>query len=333
MAMNDTGKRILLLLLILGLACPLTGCRTRTRGTDAAGGDSPGEGRPREALQGSLPEETAADETPGDGADGRTRENPEASRREYDENAPAEIAAGTDRLLHAEGEGEGAPLPGGEEPVSRLNSRAEETAVQTVASENAEQMGVAEDAGEADSALTYYTVLLQDRTGSMFECQRAHVYWETAEDHVTIHRSSPEHGWILGAGAYDVSARLLPENLRVDDGWVVRKNPGVIVKIVDSAVLGRGTASDGAARAVYRSLLAREGWSAIDAVRNGRVLLLSRELLEAPFLQTAAMLLIARCANPELMADVDPDEAIAMLTEEATGMLPAGLYYYPGSGQ
>jgi hypothetical protein len=245
------------------------------------------------------------------------------------------VVPGTERLLHGDGEGSGAAAPGEDaaEAVSRLDEQAEEPATQTVAAPEAEEMGVSEDAEAADSATTYYAVLLQDRMEHLFECQRASVYWETAEDHVTIHKSSPEHALILKAGAYDVSARLLPENLRVDDGWVTRKNPQVVVKIVDSSVLGSGVASTGAAEAVYGSLCAREGWPAMDAVRNRRVLLLSRELLEAPHLQLAAMLLIARTANPELFTDVDMGEALQRLTEEAAGFPSAGVFFYPDAGE
>ena len=216
----------------------------------------------------------------------------------------------------------------GDVRVNQVSETAEETATQTVAAEEAEQMGVSEDAEAADSAMTYFTVLLLDRMGSLFECQRQNVYWETARDHVTIHKTSPEHALILNAGCYDVSARLLPENLRVDDGWVARKNPGVIVKIVDGSVLGGGVGSDRAARALAQSLRGREGWAAIDAVKSGRILLLSQELLEAPYLQTAAMVMIAKTANPALLADVDLDDALRMLMEEATGTLPTGVYFY-----
>ena len=208
-----------------------------------------------------------------------------------------------------------------------MNEQAEETAVQTVAAETAEQMGVSDDADAADSALTYFTVLLQDRMGSLFECQRLNVYWETVQDHVTIHKSSPEHALILNAGCYDVSARLLPDNLLVDDGWVMRKNPGVIVKIVEDSVLNGGSA-----KAVYDSLVNREGWAAIDAVKNSRVLLLSQEMLKAPYLQTAAMVIIAGTANPALFTDVNPDEMLQMLMEEATGTLPTGSCYYKEDG-
>ena len=275
------------------------------------------------------PEKPEEDGEPG----GRTRENPEATRKEYDENAPAEIVAGTDRTVQTEGEGDGAYPEGenAEKTAAKLKDDAEETATRTVAAEEAEKKGVDEDAKEADSAMTYYTVLLQDRMGGLFECQRMNVYWETAEDHVTIHKTSTEHRLILGAGAYDVSARLLEENLRVDDGWIGRKNPGVIVKTVGNDILGSGVVSTGAARRERNALLAREGWNTMDAARNGRVLLLSEELLETPHLQTAAMLAIAKTANPEGMADVDIGKAIGMLAEEATGSAPEGIFCYSGA--
>jgi len=330
--MGLKSKKSLLLVLALCLTLLLCGCRTRTTGSGqtvlpGAAESLADAAQPGEAIPGDAA--SIADGAIGEYS-GQTKENPEASRKEYDENAPAEIVPGTDRLLHAEGEGNGASAANedSEVIVSQANSQAEETAVQTVAAQEAEQMGVSEDAEAAESAMAYFTVLLQDRMGSLFECQRLNVYWETAQDHVTIHKTSPEHALLVNAGCYDVSARLLPENLRVDDGWVTRKNPGVIVKIVDGSVLGGGVSSEGSAKAMYDSLRAREGWKAIDAVKNSRVLLLSRELLDAPYLQTAAMVMIAKTANPSLFTDVDLDGMLRMLTEEATGTLPTGIYCY-----
>jgi ABC-type Fe3+-hydroxamate transport system substrate-binding protein len=118
----------------------------------------------------------------------------------------------------------------------------------------------------------------------------------------------------------------------VDDGWIGRKDPGVIVKVTDRSVLGTGTVSDGPAKSLYGTLLARDGWAAMDAVRNGRVLLLSEELLEAPHLRLAAKLMIAKTANPELFADLSIDHALEMLAEEAAGSVPAGIFYYNGQG-
>ncbi len=330
--MGMKSKKVMLLALLLGLALLLCGCRTRTGGGPEIVPPDAAEGWTDEERQGrGVPEEAEGTDTEDSGdSSGRTRENPEASRKEYDENAPAEIVTGTDRLLHRTGEGNGASAANEEAGTraNRVNDQSGDTATQTVAAEEAGQRGVAEDAKAADSALDYFTVLLQDRTGSLFECQKLNVYWETAQDHVTIHKTASEHALILNAGCYDVSARLLPENLKVDDGWVARKDPGVIVKIVDGGVLGGKVISDRAARAAYESLRGREGWSAVDAVKNRRVLLLSRELLEAPYLQTVAMVMIAKTAYPDLFADVDPDIMLQMLTEEAGVTLPTGIYYY-----
>ena len=335
------GKKVYLLFLIL-VCLLLAGCRVRTTGSgpedestmnrNPASADS--------ANSAALPDDTpehrndVADKENDDSPGERTKENPDASRKEYDENAPVEIVPGTDRELHGPGEGDGAANPdeNAQDSVNRLDDQAEETATQTVAAEQAEKKGVSEDAAEADSAMTYYTVLLQDRMGSLFECQRLNVYWETAEDHLTVFKTSPEHNLILSAGAYDVSSRLLAENLHVDDGWICRKNPGVIVKTVDGSVLGPGVTSDSSARRIYAGLISRENWKQMDAVKNQKVLLLSEELLKAPHLQLAAMLLIARTANPELFEDTDPDQAIKMLAEEATGSPAVGQYYYNGRG-
>ena len=323
------NKRILCLLLALSLLL-LAGCRVRTTVSGPYAGGEEGPGETLSAPGDSAVEAEETDPAEGDGSGERTRENPEASRKEYDETAPAEIVDGTDRPLHGEGEGDGAPMKNEDAPnrVSRLDDAAEETATQTVAAEEADQMGVSDDAEEADSALTYYTVLLQDRAGSLFECQRANVYWETKEDHVTVHKSYPEHGLILTAGAYDVSARLLAENLRVDDGWVVRKNPDVIVKVADSSVLGSGAASRAGAKSLCQSIMAREGWASIGAVRSQKIALISEELLDSPHGRTAAMLILAKTCDPSLFEDVDLDDALNQLTEEATGTLPTGVYYY-----
>ena len=334
--------KIIRIFLLLVLCSALSGCRTRI--TDRGNGDLEQQDE-RAGMSGKisaviLPDDgmnedgITGEQKKNEESQGQTKENPEAPRKEYDENRPAEILAGTERAVHSAGEGSGSPAinEDAEESSVMLNAEAEQTATQTVTAEEAEKLGVSEDAEEADSAATYFRVLLQDRTSSLFECQRLNVYWETEEDHVTVFKTSAEHNLILGAGAYDVSARLLEENLHVDDGWISRKNPGVIVKTVDGGVLGTGTASTGAARKAYADLTSRDGWNSMDAVQNGRVILLSDELTKAPYLQVAAMLIIAKTANPDLLSDVDIGEALGMLAEEATGSMPSGIYYYTDRG-
>ena len=325
--MNRGMRAALALILALILGLPLAGCRVRT--TDGGAATANG----INAAGGAAASEPAEDAPAEDESGDQARDNPEAARRIYDDNAPVEIEAGADRLVQGPGEGGGAPVAEDEAEQSavQLDEGARETATQTVPAETAEKKGVSEDAKAADSAQTYFDVLLEDRLGALFECQRLEAYWETSADHVTVHKSSPEHQLILAAGCYDVSARLLAENLTVDDGWVARKNPGLIVKLVDGGALGRGVASTGAAKAARDALMAREGWAGVDAVRSGRVLLLSEEVMDAPYLRTFARLAMAKTALPDLFGDVDLEEALSMLAEEATGAPPSGVYCFAGN--
>ena len=337
-----TRRRALTLLFIFNLLFLLSACRTRIIGSGqnisvsdavSAPADVPGSESSDDMSPDDVPLETAS-VLPDDAVapDSTTQENPDSSRKEYDENASVEVIPGTDRALAVPGEGTSATLNDMEAEIRsiRISDASSDTATQTVAASDSEKAGVSADADSADSILTYYTVLLRDRVDSLFECQRLSVYWETVEEHVTIHKSSAEHALILGAGTYDVSSRLLPENLRVDDGWVVRKDPGMIIRIVDNSILGADVHSASSARSVLRELLSRNGWATIDAVRNERVLLLSSHLLETPSLRTAASLLIAKIAYPALFEDVDPGDALQALAEEETGIVPTGLFYFTG---
>lgn len=341
--MGINAKRILTVALLVWITASFSGCRSRMiRSGQEIESQVPTRAPNETALSGNHPMEQPSGETDGesqeekveaDSWNSRTRENPEAKKKEYDEQAQGEIDAGANHLIHQDGEGDAASREDetAKNAVIQVQEGAEETALQTVAAEHAEKRGVAEDAEEAESAMMYFTVLLEDTMGSVFECQRDQLYWENPEDFLTIHKSSPEHEMILKAGAYDVSARLLPGNLHVDAGWVLRKNPQVIVKIVEKGILGSGVQSTRAAQAVVQSLKTREGWSSLDAVKNRKILLLSREMMETPYLQTAAMLMIAKTSKPDLFADLDIQQAVEMLTEEATGGLPSGVLYYCGA--
>ena len=127
-----------------------------------------------------------------------------------------------------------------------------------------------------------------------------------------------------------VAVIYMSDALTVDDGWIQRKNPGVIVKVVERSVLGSGVQSTRQAEAVCGALKAREGWSRIDAVQNGRVILLSEELLSGGTGKTGAEVLLAKAIYPALFGDTDGDEALRALTQEAYGAPASGTFIYVG---
>ena len=131
-----------------------------------------------------------------------------------------------------------------------------------------------------------------------------------------------------GLGLYLALAPIDP--LLAQGTFICVLAPTATSAAVVTGMLGGSVASEYAAQGVYANMAARDGWQAIDAVKNGRVLLLSQQMLDAPYMRLAAMLLIAKTSNPPLFEDVDAASMLTMLAEEATGSIPAGVYYYVG---
>lgn len=334
--MKKIGIGILALLLVIAL----TGCRSRTSVAvlpgamevpdNSAAGSAASD--PQQDPSGEEPEEqpdpaqTSADpETP-------TEEDPNAERKSYSDEADAELTAGAENRLTVQ-QGSGAPAPRPDDAAAgggaQTAPEADHTATETVPADQAEQTGASEDGETAESSLLYYQTLLQDRLDSLFECQRLNVYWEDTEAYTTIHKSSQEHQLILAAGAYDVAAKLAEGDLNVDSGWVQRKNPGAVVKVVPGSVLGGGVQSSAQAQALREELLARSGWSEMEAVQKGRVVLLSEELLYTQAGRTAAEVYLAKALYPALFEDTDADEALRALEEESGGTA-SGLFFFAG---
>ena len=335
--MKDTFRKALLLLTFLLLLPLLSSCRSRVMPEGQPGNDmdsslsmvsSDSEKEGTEALEpdpGNEPDGFSEEE-------GKSRENPESDRLEHDDLAEAEIRSGQSHILDVPGEGEGAPESSEDAGVKRdrLREEGDRSALQTMTDPQADTLGVSHDAEASDSAITYYTVLLSERMKSLFECQRSSVYLETVRDHETVFRASPEHLLILSSGAYDVSSRLMEENLIVDDSWIVRKNPGVIVKISEEGVLGRNVLLPLRADALRRSILAREGFEKTEAVRKDHVLLLSSDFMDEPHLRLVSSLAIAMEAAPDLFGDVKLEEALDEMCHEAWGTGYGGIFFYRG---
>lgn len=335
-------KRILPLFLAAILLLTMTGCRTRTTlvtpelsGTGVEEITPPTE-TPKEDASDTTVEDPGAQETPAQEVEpdpnAPTEEDPDAQRKEYDSNASAEVSPGADNSLRTEDEEQPGPAsdPNAEQTGGQKNEQAGQTVTETVSAEEADQTGVADDAEVADTALFYYQTLLYDRLSSLFECERLYIYWETPEAYRTVFKTSKEHQLILDAGAYDVSAKLLEENLTVDDGWVQRKNPGAIVKVVGANALGYGVSGTSTAQSIRSDIIARPGWSDIDAFKSGRVILISEEMMDSQAMRTAAAVYIAKALYPAEFSDIDPHEALTLLSQEATGHAASGTFVYIG---
>lgn len=328
-------KKVKLLLLTAVLLLTLTGCRTRTTVPADPIPDENGETAEDQLGQTDRAEEaesdSAAEEDVRPDADAPTATDPDSDRKTYAEDADAEIVPGADKTLTQQGDGGKTPEhdANGGATGAKDATTGELTATETVPADQAENTGADESGQTAETAMLYYQTLLEDRLSGLFECQRFYIYWETAEDYHTVHKSSDEHQIILNAGAYDVSAKLQNDALIVDDGWIQRKDPGVIVKVVERSVLGSGVSSTRQAETVCGALKAREGWSGLDAVRNGRVILLSEELLSGQARRTGAAVLLAKAMYPSLFSDTDGERrSVHLLRKHTARLRPVRLFMW-----
>lgn len=308
-------KKILFLAALLLLLTTASGCRSRTSAAPRASGAQP-QAASSDSGAAAAGEPEALTENGGE-----TGENPLAERAEYDEAARAELLENQSRAVSGEGEGGGLPLTqkDADSRALQLDSASELAAVKTLPAEEAERLGVSESAPVAETAQRYYAALLQSRLRTLFECKKQNVYIETQTAFITVYKSSAEHALVLSAGGYDVAGKRMENDLAVDGGWVQRKNPDFIVKFVAASALNGDTLGE---------LLARDGLRETTAAKNGRALLLCESMTDAPQLQTAAALCLAKAMYPDLFADIDAAQAVGQLADEA-GAQTGGPWFYP----
>lgn len=322
-----TMKKTLLLFLLFALLLTSTGCRRRT----SSAASSPQSAADVLPLDGDTSSRAAPQtHSPDADPDSETVEDPDSSHREYDESAAAGIDFTAHRPIQGHGEGGGQPLSNDDSPnaATQFDDAAPLPVTVTLPDDSADRLGADSDAQTAETAAQYYAALLSSRLDSLFECQRLSVYWETVGDHVTIGKSSEEHALLLSAGAYDIASRRAEDMLTVDDGWIARKNPDALVKVVSESVLGSGVFLTDAAQSIHRGLMTREELSSTGAVKKARVYLLSESLLQTPTTRLAAAVYLASSMYPDLFSDIDPAEAARQLIDEA-GFPSAGIFFYP----
>ena len=282
-------KKIFFLAALLLLLTTASGCRSRTSAAPRASGAQP--------PAASSDSGTAADSQPEALTEngGETVENPLADRAESADAARAELLENQSRAVSGEGEGGGLPLTqkDADSRALQLDSAAELAAVKTLPAEEAERLGVSESAPVAETAQRYYAALLQSRLRTLFECKKQNVYIETQAAFITVYKSSAEHALVLSAGGYDVAGQRMALN---------------------GDTLGE--------------LLARDGLRETAAAKNGRALLLCESMTDAPQLQTAASLCLAKAMYPDLFADIDAAQAVGQLADEA-GAQTGGPWFYP----
>jgi len=241
----------------------------------------------------------------------------------YTEAAPDAMSP-TNLEIEAEYARQYASYPGNNQNTTtgtQANCDAENTITLDQPGDEGEQAAISQgDDGGIVGVIAVYSTLLRQGVNTLFPCQLFNIYVETPADLVTVARGSDMYQLMVNAGGLNVSSRLGADALTVTADWVVRRDPDIIVKFVDQSILGSNVTNTNAARELRQQITQREGWGAIEAVRNNQVILLSAELLESEESRLAAKLAIARLMYPTLFTDIDADAAIAELLSGLRGI-------------
>ncbi len=156
------------------------------------------------------------------------------------------------------------------------------------------------------------------------------VYAEAYSEHVTSSRRDPNHELFALAGMENIAADLPVPNPRVSPEWVVAANPAVIIKAATASYVKMGYGADNLAaiQKFHAALLRRPAWEQIEAVRQGRVYLISGEINSGPRLPIG-LLYKAKWCHPERFQDIDPEEVHRQWLRRWHHQELRGVYVYP----
>ena len=160
--------------------------------------------------------------------------------------------------------------------------------------------------------------------------KKTRVYAESYRDYSTVARKSGADTLLEAAGVDNIALSQPVPFPSITPEWVVDQNPEVILKASSSVWLkmGYGITDVDAVRAFREGLMNRPAWSRIDAVKQGRVFLLSNEIWTGPR-APVGILTIAKWCYPDRFQDIDPQTVHREWLLKWHGRELKGIYVYP----
>jgi ABC-type Fe3+-hydroxamate transport system, periplasmic component len=182
--------------------------------------------------------------------------------------------------------------------------------------------GNEKEAQEYISFLDKYETLAQSRTGNVTDASLPRVYFESYSDYTTLTGGSGADTLLSMAGGKNIAGLLPASSPKVNGEWVYAEKPDVIVKVVAA------TQTNVTFRDIRTKIEARQGISNVSAVQNGRVYVMSNDIVYGPR-AVIGVIYLARTLHPDQFSDISPQ---AVLDEYAQRFVPGTngtSYMYP----
>ncbi|WP_257160352.1 ABC transporter substrate-binding protein [Corynebacterium cystitidis] len=190
-------------------------------------------------------------------------------------------------------------------------------------------LGAEEQAEEFTSDIT---AIVDDVAQRTKDVTPARGYWEGYSDYSSVGPGSGGHELLELANVKNLMADEGTEYPKASDEFVLEADPEIIVKMVSGSekALGPDAPDPSAAKALHAELVGRPGWEGIDAVKEGRVVLLPQEIGTNPLGMAMVPLIVGKVAYPDEFADIEPEEKLDELLRKYWDTTAEGAWVYIG---
>ena len=169
--------------------------------------------------------------------------------------------------------------------------------------------------------------LIKERVKDLTEEQKPRVYIEYYIVYRTFGLGTTFHDIITACGGINIFDDVTG-TVYIEPEAVIERNPQVIVSRFSAHHFGGYGVTDTAPMEEFRNaIMSRLGWDHIDAVKNGRVYLISSEAESSH--SSVHRSYFAKCLHPELFEDIDPVDIHRDWIETFLGIEFEGVYAYP----
>jgi len=181
-----------------------------------------------------------------------------------------------------------------------------------------------EQAQELIDFYQHHADLIGERVGSLPKEDRRSMYLECYSDFKTVSAGSGGDSMCRLAGGRNIASDLIGAYPKVDPEWVIAQNPDVVVRAASASYDNTSEPE-----AIMGDIVSRPGWTGMDAVKGGRVHLLTSDIYTGPR-YVIGVVYMAKWLYPDTFADIDPSEIHREYLKRFQGMdIPDNIFVYP----
>lgn len=186
-----------------------------------------------------------------------------------------------------------------------------------------------ERAEEYVDLMNKYLNMVKEKTKKLKPEEKTLVYWEGYSDYKTVAAGSGGHEMVKMAGGLNIAAGEPVPYPKISSEWILEKNPQVIVKAAGSKIpCGYGITEPEAMKLKRDEIMQRAGWGELDAVKNGKVYILSSEISTAAR-SVVGICCLAKWFYPNLFEDLNPEAVHKEFLQKFHGLEHNGLWVHP----